>query len=56
MLEAGWTGLNTKTGSLLTVKFKYNSSNAIRLADRMHAVLVSDNILEIKDSGCSVYD
>ena len=56
MLEAGWTGLNTKSGSLLTVKFKFNSTDALRQANRMHIVLVSDNILEIKDSGCSVYD
>ncbi len=58
VLDAGFTGLNTRAGDLMTVKFKYNERGAgnSRLADRLHIVLHSDQILEIKDSGCSVYD
>ena len=56
VLEAGWTGLNTRAGDLLTVKFKYNSSNPLRQADRTHIMLHSDQILEIRDSGISVFD
>ena len=58
VLEAGWTGLNTRAGDLLTIKFKYTQSfDATNLgADRMHVVLHSDQILEIRDSGCAVFD
>ena len=56
-LEAGWTGLNTRAGDLLTIKFKYDKDlNNIYFADRMHVVLHSDQILEIRDSGCAVFD
>ena len=56
VLNAGFTGINTRAGDLLTVKLKYNSNDADRLADRIHIVLHSDQILEIRDSGCSVFD
>ncbi|MFM7989840.1 MAG: hypothetical protein ACKPKO_62050, partial [Candidatus Fonsibacter sp.] len=42
VLEAGFTGLNTRAGDLLTVKFKYNrpwnggNVNDSRVADLMH--------------------
>ena len=56
VLNAGFTGINTRAGDLLTVKLKYNSNDATRLADRIHIVLHSDQILEIRDSGCQVFD
>ena len=56
VLNAGFTGINTRAGDLLTVNLKYNSNDADRLADRIHIVLHSDQILEIRDSGCSVFD
>jgi len=57
VLEAGWTGLNTRAGDLLTIKFKYNTGlGNTYYADRMHVVLHSDQILEIRDSGCAVFD
>ena len=57
VLEAGWTGLNTRAGDLLTIKFKYDSGLPnTNYADRMHVVLHSDQILEIRDSGCAVFD
>jgi hypothetical protein len=58
VLDAGFTGLNTRAGDLLTVKFKFNKpgTNNSRLADRIHIVLHSDQIMEIRDSGVSVYD
>ena len=57
VLEAGWTGLNTRAGDLLTIKFKYDSGlNNLYFADRMRVVLHSDQILEIRDSGCAVFD
>jgi hypothetical protein len=58
VLDAGFTGLNTRAGDLMTIKFKYNEkgTNNVRLADRIHIVLHSDQILEIRDSGCQVFD
>ncbi len=60
VLDAGFTGLNTRAGDLLSVKLKYNSArfstDGDRLADRMHIVLHSDQVLEIYDSGCQVFD
>jgi len=56
VLEAGFTGLNTKAGDLMTVKFKYNDGAPARLADRMHIVLHADMIVEVRDSGVTVFD
>jgi hypothetical protein len=72
VLDAGFTGINTRAGDLMTVKLKYNSRGlpaiagrpdafnawipTCRLADRMHIVLHSDQILEIRSSGCQVFD
>ena len=62
VLDAGYTGLNTRAGDLMTVKLKYNDKGVLssgsyaRLADRIHIVLHSDQILEIKDSGAQVFD
>ena len=63
VLDAGFTGINTRAGDLMTVKLKYaNSGNADangvfpRLADRLHIVLHSDQIMEIRDSGVAVFD
>ena len=56
VLEAGFSGLNTRAGDLLTVKFKYNTPAAggavaaTRIANLMHIVLRSDHILEIHDT------
>jgi hypothetical protein len=57
VLDAGFTGINTRAGDLLVIKFKYNPlAEAARYADRMHIVLHSDQILEIRDTGCQVFD
>ena len=56
VLDAGFTGINTRAGDLMTVKFDYRSAATARRADRIHIVLHSDQILEIRDSGCQVYD
>jgi len=63
VLDAGFTGINTRAGDLMSVSLKYNDrgnedENGIyeRLADRIHIVLHSDQILEIRDSGCQVFD
>ena len=58
VLDAGFTGLNTRAGDLMTVKFKYASkgANNANLADRLHIVLHSDQIMEIRDTGVQVFD
>jgi len=56
VLDAGFTGLNTRAGDLMSVSFKFAKNDADRLADRIHIVLHSDQILEIRDSGCQVFD
>ena len=63
VLDAGFTGINTRAGDLMSVNLKFNSPGTAsatgiypRLADRIHIVLHSDQILEIRDSGCQVFD
>ena len=56
ILEAGFTGMNTRSGDILNVRFDHNDSTAANYATSMHIVLHSDNILEIRDSGIAVYD
>ena len=62
VLDAGFTGLNTRSGDLLSVSLKYANAGTAetgiypRLADRIHIVLHSDQILEFRDSGCQVFD
>ena len=62
VLDAGFTGINTRAGDLMVVSYKYKSRGTVengvfpRLADRIHIVLHSDQILEIRDSGCQVFD
>ncbi len=62
MLDAGFTGLNTRSGDLMTVKLSYNDKGTqvnnvwTRLADRMHIVLHADMICEIRATGVTVMD
>ena len=61
VLDAGWTGINTRAGDLLRVTFEYNSADSegtanARLADRMHIILHSDQIVEVSDKGVQVFD
>jgi hypothetical protein len=60
VLEAGFTGLNTRAGDLLTIKVKpLDASTAgmgTTVPTKFFTVLHSDNILEIKESGVTVFD
>jgi hypothetical protein len=53
MLGLAFTGVNTKN-SLMTVKFKTVSGDY--QASRMHICLVSQQVIEIGDSGITVFD
>ena len=60
VLEAGFTGLNTRAGDLLTIKVKpldaSSSGMGSTVPTKFFTVLHSDNILEIKESGVTVFD
>ena len=58
VLEAGFTGLNTRAGDLMTVKVKPLDSSvmAANKPTKFFTVLHSDNIMEIRESGITVFD
>ena len=61
VLEAGFSGLNTRAGDMMTIKLKPINSTAMgtTAADKptkFFTVLHSDCILEIRDTGVSVSD
>ena len=56
VLEAGYTGINTRAGDLMNVRFDHASAAQATWATQMHIVLTSDQILEIRDSGVQVFD
>jgi hypothetical protein len=58
VLEAGFTGLNTRAGDLLTIKVKPldTAGMAATVPTKFFTILHSDNILEIKESGVTVFD
>ena len=56
-LGASFTGLNTRWGDLMSVRFKHrDASDPDRLADRMHIVLHTDNIMVIRLTGATIFD
>ena len=61
VLEAGFTGLSTRAGDMMTIKAKAVDSASMGTATadkptKFFTVLHSDNILEIRDSGVTVFD
>jgi hypothetical protein len=58
-LQAGFTGLNTRQGDLLSVKIKAMDRSVLtkeKMPDTLYVVLHSDQIMEISDSGVQVFD
>ena len=56
VLEAGYTGINTRAGDLMNIRFDHASNTASTWATSMHIILTSDQILEVRDSGVQVFD
>ena len=61
VLDVPMTGLNARAGNLMVITFKYAPAVASRIdntrvADRVHILPHSDQILEIHDLGVTVYD
>ena len=57
IIEAGFTGLNTRAGDLMTVRAKgANGTLSATFASKIYIILHSDQILEIRDTGAQVFD
>jgi hypothetical protein len=57
ILEAGFTGINTKAGDLMVIKVKQASGiPQANICNKMYITLHSDQILNIRDTGVEVFD
>ena len=60
LAHAGFTGMNTRSGDLMTIKAKLvggsSSTQAANLPTEMFIALESDQIIEIRDTGVQVFD
>jgi hypothetical protein len=56
VLESGFTGMNTRAGDILNIRFDHNDANVNNYATTMHIILHSDQIMEIRDGGVTVFD
>ena len=57
--DASWSGVNTKSGQVLMVNVKALNPGSItggNIATTMYTLLQAEQILEIRDVGCTVYD
>jgi hypothetical protein len=55
VLAAGFTGLNTKSGDLMTVKFT-RMPTAETAPDKMHIILHADVVMNIRDTGVEIFE
>ena len=55
VLAAGFTGLNTKAGDLMTVKFSRMPTDATA-PDKMYIILHADVVMNIRDSGVEIFE
>ena len=56
IIEAGFSGMNTRAGDILNVRFDHRDTNATNYAHQMYIVLHADCIMEIRDGGITVLD
>jgi hypothetical protein len=57
--DAEWSGINTKAGQVLMVNVKAMNESGItspNIATTLYTLLQAQQILEIRDIGCTVYD
>ena len=57
--DAEWSGINTKAGQILMVNCKALNETGItnnNIATTMYTLMEAQQILEIRDVGCTVYD
>ena len=55
VLSAGFTGLNTKAGDLMTVKFNRMPTDATA-PDKMYIILHADIVMNIRDTGVEIFE
>ena len=58
-LGASYTGINTRSGDLLSVRVKAMNKSvltAAQMPDQMYVVLHSDCVMELTDGGVAIYD
>ena len=55
-LGSGFTGVSTKAGDLMTIRFNHLDTEPNNYATQVYITLHSDNVLEIRESGISVFD
>ena len=56
ILEAGFTGLNTRAGDLMVVRAKGANATMTQWANSIYIIMHTDQILEIRDTGSQVFD
>jgi hypothetical protein len=57
ILEAGFTGINTKAGDLMVIKVKQPSTiDQANICNQLYITLHSDQVLNIRDTGVEVFD
>ena len=57
IIDAAYSGLNTKAGDLVSVKTMWDKSIPSNLLPlKMYVVMTADYLLEIRDSGCQIFD
>ena len=54
--ERAFTGADTRSGDIMNIRFDHKTSTAAEWATGMHIVLVSENVLIIRDGGLEVHD
>ncbi len=54
--ERSFTGANTRSGDIMNIRFDHQSTTAAEWATSMHIVLVSENVLILRDAGIEVHD
>ena len=50
------SGMNTRAGDVLNIRFDHRGTNAENYGTSMHIVLQADVVIDITDSGVQVYD
>ena len=56
VLEMGFSGINTRAGDILNLRFDNAGTVPERYATGMQIILESDQIMEIRDGGITVFD
>ena len=55
-LGSGFTGISTRASDLMQIKFNHRDTDNTKYATQVYITLHCDNVLEIRESGISVFD